>query len=231
MTPKDYPKQFAAVAAGLLSATFAANAFAGAAKEPTCPAKTRINSLREKGAMIPHPKSTKNLVENIKFALENELLWNEAFYAEENLKNVLGGGKAIEQSMNDPAWQRVWITDYAEVAKPLSIKPEDMYLYGIFIDRRKMGSGNRIIHSRLTPLPDKTLNYQAVKQLFAGWKQINATDPTHRHWAPGTTPPPSKPHGLERLVFINTSRCLKHSISFEFDEREYLAAVEIREGF
>lgn len=180
-----------------------------------------------KEQMAPYPKTTKELVTNLKLALESGEMEKQEFYTEGNLKK-LSGAVMVEFHPQDGGDIYVDLSDLKSNLKFSSIPQDRIYHNGITIVKApytERQSVISIIRINLNPIGDQTLSYPDVTDLFAcGWNR-EVTAIVHREWPLGRYRKAVNQYGNEHLSFFKEQMGRKITSTLLFDEAGYIEQV------
>ena len=176
-------------------------------------------STKEIYAMVKKPTMPIELLQNIKFALDHQLLQNEDFYTDENMKSFLGGRKVF--------WEK---DDHTEkrggfVGLDQMVKTERKFNDGISFsfDRKIKENGQVQIELELIIFGEHPANFDAVEKIFGtDWHYPrNRMVRGHGEVIPSAT----QPHGNAHIEYLAGAGDRQFLIETEFDHNASLSTA------
>jgi hypothetical protein len=160
-------------------------------------------SASELYAVVKKPTTPMELLKNIKFALDHELLLRDDFYTDENLMRFLGGSR-VEWVDNRPGLRRVEVRNLGNLFEMSSSWP-GMGISAVLLttDEKNRGyvEGGSRLKGRIGiyPLGDSRMTIEAVESVFG--KPTEVYNPYAGEKPPYGTKLGPKTHPLGHMAF------------------------------
>lgn len=186
-------------------------------------------SAEELYAMVKIPTRPIEILENIKFALDHDLILREDFYATENLHNFF----SIENpsmGSTESGQKDIWVRTSnfgGRLFKPVKFRSSTYPGAQLVLSFKstELGKVHASIGLSISGLGKVSeLNFDAVEKIFGkNWK-LDRTAPLH-----GPNPPATAPHGNDIVTYVVDNCCIKRTISIAFYGDGSLSDISIRE--
>ncbi len=111
---------------------------------------------------IKKPANLTELLKNIKYAIDNELLMREAFYIDDNLKNIFGEADVVWKS-NELSSKRIQIKNFGNAYKGMEI---DIYCKKVDKKGELDAEGNFVGSGAFANAYDQRFNSDMVMEVF-----------------------------------------------------------------
>lgn len=125
--------------------------------------------------MIENPKTSLELLQNLKHAFDDKSMENDAFYTDENLKNVTGGQSVLRESATE-----LYVQGFGNMVPDAG---DESYRYpgiSVYIQRDQKPSLNNLFASTISvelKVDDPNLNFASLETLFGKtWQPLPATE-------------------------------------------------------
>ena len=176
-------------------------------------------SVKDIYPTVMKPTTLIELLQNIKFALDHQLLLKEDFYTDENMKSFLGGRKVFLEK-DDRTEKRGGFVGLGQ-----QVKTERKFNDGIsfMFDRKIKESGQVHVELELIIFGEHPANFDAVEQIFgADWHYPrNRMVRGHGEVIPSTT----QPHGNAHIEYLTGTGDHQFLIEMEFDHNASLSTA------
>ena len=173
--------------------------------------------------MVKQPKTPLELIQNIKFALDNELFLRHEFYSEENLRRFFGARNVTVIETTDPTGIASSSVDFGEIVP--SITSAGYVIPGVSF-RGGVGPNSTGKQAAAASFSIRAggPDFYSVQKIFGDTWIEDRSAPLH-----GPKSAPTGPHGNERWVFKLESVSAKYDVRMTFGPDGLLSSIGIAE--
>jgi hypothetical protein len=180
-------------------------------------------------AMVKAPATSRDVLERMKSALDENLLVQQDFFKDENLKRFFGLTD-IQSGVGAKNPGDLWAAghDFGGIFKGAEVDGNFYHGANFSLIRSAGASGKikgvvKLVIPGILPKPS-ALYFDNVENVFGKtWERINETLPD------GPLPPPTGPHGNERIKYVIDDSLFNKTINVSFYGDGSLAGILISE--
>ncbi|MCE1227256.1 MAG: hypothetical protein LWW87_12355 [Geobacteraceae bacterium] len=183
------------------------------AQEIPPPKSTFVKSAAKLMKAVSKPKNPKQLLQNMKFAIKNDLLIRDDFYTDENLKKLFGGNRVkwLDNKQNNKHAEILNFAGLFENAE--KYKGGGMHIYWEKLDSNKAISDTGKVHVRVSinTFGDSRFRAEVVENVFGTKMQVKNL---YKDNDPSPLSPGNHRLGNKVISYTFSNPTLKSSIGF-----------------
>jgi hypothetical protein len=177
--------------------------------------------------MLKPPTSLFEILANLWFATQHDLLLDDALYTVSNLK-TLSGGKEVRWLERSPVGQSAHVTGFGEISGPVQVGRnafEEAVGYDLGRDAAiadKTSSRASIVFRS----SDDVVSFEQIERGFGrNWEPDYSFTVPHGR----ALPPPTHPHGYGGIRYVLDDKRVSRSVTFRFSAAGNVSIAEFKE--
>jgi|GEM_PF-5072662 len=183
----------------------------------------RAPSVSEVISKSKQPETPKEVLQNIKIAIDNHLISKNEFYSEENLKNLFGG-TYVTLSTNGIEEKNAYISGYDNMVEPIQLQNTSIPSLDITLSMHKKNGrvdGNlHFIIRKSGAFPDMPAS---VEIFGSDWQENPEPTSPHEIFSKGDSP-----YGNERIQYLKDGE-MPNKLNIEFNGDGSLYRIDYTE--